>query len=179
MPMGLADALTHQEFLDLVRFLADLGKPGPYGPSATPVVRRWQVLDAAQAANVAQNPDLLSSPGSAASLKWSAAYSLVSGDLPADAFASPGGGAPAIVRCEIEVTAPGKIGLRVKSPGGLKLYADGQPVAAKQDPELELSRGIHSLTFQLDAAPRAKAPLRVELREVPGSSAAAQVVGGA
>ena len=29
MPKGLANLMTHAEFVDLVRFLAELGKPGP------------------------------------------------------------------------------------------------------------------------------------------------------
>src|SRR5207237_10689678 len=33
MPDGLADPLTTQEFADLVRFLPEPGKVGPYGPS--------------------------------------------------------------------------------------------------------------------------------------------------
>ena len=45
MPTGLADTLTHGEFLDLIRFLAELGKPGPYGPSTAQYVRRWRSAD--------------------------------------------------------------------------------------------------------------------------------------
>ena len=30
MPKGLANLMTRAEFLDLVRFLSELGKPGPY-----------------------------------------------------------------------------------------------------------------------------------------------------
>src|SRR4029077_17930236 len=43
MPAGLADLLTDAEFLDLVRFMSELGKPGPYAVTAAPVVRRWRV----------------------------------------------------------------------------------------------------------------------------------------
>jgi putative heme-binding domain-containing protein len=56
MPAGLADLLTDAEFLDLVRFLTELGKPGPYAVGNAPVVRRWRLPEPA--------------------------YSLVSGDLP-------------------------------------------------------------------------------------------------
>ena len=40
MPNGLTDTLTHQEVLDLVKFLSELGKPGPYGPATPQYVRR-------------------------------------------------------------------------------------------------------------------------------------------
>ncbi len=56
MPSGLADLLTDAELLDLVRFLTELGKPGPYAVGNAPVVRRWRLPEPA--------------------------YSLVSGDLP-------------------------------------------------------------------------------------------------
>ena len=178
MPMGLSDALTRQEFIDLVRFLAELGKPGPYGAGDTNVVRRWRVLDGAQARNVAENPDVLASPVGSAALRWSAAYSLVSGNLPQDALPAAEGTSAAFVRCDIDVTAAGTIGLRVNPAQGLKLWVDGQPVPMKQDVELELPRGVHALIFQVDRTARGKEPLRVELRDVPGSKGAAQPVGG-
>jgi putative heme-binding domain-containing protein len=41
MPAGLADLLTDAEFLDLVRFLSELGKVGgPYAPSKARIVRQ-------------------------------------------------------------------------------------------------------------------------------------------
>ena len=45
MPEGLADALTRGELVDLVRFLSELGKVGPYSVSKARLVRRWQVLE--------------------------------------------------------------------------------------------------------------------------------------
>ena len=44
MPVGLADGLTHAELVDLVRFLSELGKVGPYSLSKAPIARRWQAL---------------------------------------------------------------------------------------------------------------------------------------
>src|SRR6202007_2487663 len=45
MADGLADPLTKQELIDLVRCLSELGTVGPYGPSTARVVRRWQAVD--------------------------------------------------------------------------------------------------------------------------------------
>jgi putative heme-binding domain-containing protein len=179
MPTGLADALTHAEFIDLVRFLSELGKPGPYGTDAKAVMRRWRVLDPAAADALAADLSPLASPGGAASLKWFPAYSLVSGTLPADALGAGAGKSAAFARCEVDVTAPGLVGLHVESPQGLSLWADGRPVDLKQaDVQLDLPRGVHTLTFRVDAARPSGPGLRVELREVPGSGAAAQPVGG-
>ena len=47
MPAGLTDTLTRGELVDLVRFLSELGKIGPYAVSKARVFRRWQVLDPA------------------------------------------------------------------------------------------------------------------------------------
>ena len=44
MPKGLVNFLTRAEFVDLVRFLSDLGKPGPYAIRSTPTIQRWRVL---------------------------------------------------------------------------------------------------------------------------------------
>jgi putative heme-binding domain-containing protein len=45
MPKGLTTFLTQQEFLDLARFVSELGKPGPYAIRSTPTVQRWKVLE--------------------------------------------------------------------------------------------------------------------------------------
>src|SRR5262249_54166250 len=45
MPEGLADMLARAELVDLVRFLSELGKVGPYSVSKARLVRRWQVLE--------------------------------------------------------------------------------------------------------------------------------------
>ena len=178
MPMGLADALTRQEFVDLVRFLAELGKPGPYGADTAPLVRRWRVLEPAAAKALAADPSKMSSAG-AGTLGWTGAYSLVSGVLPPDSLPTAEGTSIAFARCEIDVTAAGRIGLRVNSPAGLKVWAGGRPVEVKPEMEVDLPRGTHTLLFQVDKSQRGNDGLRVELREVQGSSGAAQPVGGA
>jgi putative heme-binding domain-containing protein len=43
MPTGLANKLQNrQEFLDLARFVTELGRPGPYATSVKPIIRRWR-----------------------------------------------------------------------------------------------------------------------------------------
>ena len=160
MPIGLSDPLTHQEFLDLIKFLSELGKPGPYGPSSAQYIRRWQLSDE------------LSSKGS-----WTSAYSLVSGILPADAVqtkAKP----ICYARGEIDVTSPGKILLRVNDVKGLTMSVDEKAVEIQNDATLDLTRGIHVLAFNIDSSQRSSEGLKVEILDSPGSSAHAQAVGG-
>ena len=55
----------------LIRFLSELGKPGPYANNSASVARRWQVATPVQ-------PDV--APAIATGLKWTPAYSHVSGE---------------------------------------------------------------------------------------------------
>ena len=57
MPVGLVDGLTRAELVDLVRFLSELGKVGPYAVSKQRLVRRWQVLADTPAARKALAED--------------------------------------------------------------------------------------------------------------------------
>jgi putative heme-binding domain-containing protein len=44
MPPGLTASLREDEFVDLVRFLSELGKEGEFKVSARPLIRNWNVL---------------------------------------------------------------------------------------------------------------------------------------
>jgi putative heme-binding domain-containing protein len=176
MPTGLIDHLPSWEQVNLLRFLAELGKPGPYGPASELIVRRWRVLPASAAEQVVGDLSILQSPPRGAALAWTPAYSLVSGDLPLDAMATEGQQV-AFARAEIDVTAPGKIGLHIADVTGLALWVDGAPHAIAHDLALDLPRGSHTLTFKIDVAARGQG-LRVGLRDVSGSAGAARPVGG-
>jgi hypothetical protein len=176
MPTGLTDALPHGAYLDLVRFLSELGKPGPYAPSPAMLVRRWRVLPAKAAEKLLVDPTPLASTASAAKLPWLPAYSLVGGELPPDAMASEGQ-QMAFVRGEIEVTTPGRIGLHIGETRGLSMWVDEVPIDAKGEVEIDLPAGVHALTFKIDVGERGQG-LRVEVRDVPGSGGHARPVGG-
>jgi len=85
MPSGLVDPLTHAEFVDLLRFLSELGKQGPYavGSTATSVARRWRVLDPPMPYSSVITPDLIDVN---ASLTWVPVYSQVNGVLPTESL---------------------------------------------------------------------------------------------
>ena len=176
MPNGLSDALTHQEFLDLIRFLTVLGKPGPYASSPKQFIRTWRVIDPAPA-------NLLSAQPSASAIAaldrkdWPPAYSLVPGGvLPIDALSSKA--SSAYVRAQINVTAAGKIRLVFNDAKGLNLWIDGKPVEASGETTPDLSAGLHSLTIRVDPSARNNEGISIEITDPPGSSAHAQPVGG-
>ena len=177
MPTGLTDSLTHAEFLDLARFVGELGKPGPFAQSSAPVARRWRVLDpppADVAANSASLP-----PSVIAATNWSPVYSLVSGELPMSAIRSSNAGTVAIVQCQINVTTAGKLSLSIDGTEGLVGWLDQTVMAIGATVPLELTRGVHTLTFRVDLHERGEHPLRVEVHPIDESSnAQAEFVGG-
>jgi putative heme-binding domain-containing protein len=186
MPEGLADALTRGELIDLVRFLSELGKVGPYSVSKARLVRRWQALEPTREAyTLLARTSHASAAGNDPALTWSPAYSTVAGELPiADVpLFKMGTGAEkqvvlaSFVRCQLDVTTAGKAKLLLNSAKGVKGWLDGEPVEAREEMPLDLGPGTHTLTFAVDRGSRTEA-LRVELDDVPGSPARLRVVGG-
>ena len=80
MPEGLADTLTDTELADLVRFLSELGKAGPYAPVTRPIIRSWQALEDTPAARAWLARASTATPPAA--LKWTPVIARVSGELP-------------------------------------------------------------------------------------------------
>jgi len=176
-------SLRRDELVDLTRFLAELGK-GDYRVSAKPLVRRWRVL------NTEGNPfrSTLLRKGLRYALAnpegddWKPAYSLVSGKLPLEdipRMPAYGNRELSFARFEVSVSTPGKIGLRLNSAAGLKMWVNElEQGEVSREVEVELGRGNHWITVSVDHDERAGAPLRVELVEAEGSPAAAQLVTG-
>ncbi len=158
MPVGLADTLTKAELTDLVRFLSELGKVGPYSISKTPYVRRWQVETPAG---------------------WSSIYSEVSGTLPPTTVeaALPKNAAAVTTRLrfQVEVTTPGRVALDGLSDAAFKI--DDRPLDTRPTQTVELTTGLHTVTLAINAKQR-EATRRIELQDVPGSPARARLLGG-
>jgi hypothetical protein len=182
MPEGLADGLTRAELVDLVRFLSELGKVGPYSVGQARVVRRWQTLDATnEVGNLLRRERIAAAAGNHPTLTWSPAYSVVSGSLPIDDLPKTRiwGGTPflSVVRCQLDVTTPGQAKLRFNSAKELMLWLDGNPLDAKDEVVLDLTTGLHTLTVAIDRDKRKEA-LRCELEDVAGSPARVRLIGG-
>jgi putative heme-binding domain-containing protein len=187
MPEGLVDPLTRQELLDLTRFMSELGKVGgPFAVSNARLVRRWQVLEPTKEAYTPLIRQGLQTPavGNAA-FTWSPAYSTVAGILPPDTlprFELKRGLENAslftsFVRFQLEVTTPGKVGLKLNGANGLTAWLNGSAADVKEANELDLASGVHTITLSIDWSKR-KDGLRVELEDVSGSPARAKIVGG-
>ena len=86
MPKGLANFLTRAEFVDLLRFLSELGKPGPYAihSTASPTIQRWRVLKRELTAT-GETQEVKGAPIELfedCEDLWISGYSLVDGTLP-------------------------------------------------------------------------------------------------
>lgn len=180
MPEGLIDPLTRGELVDLVRFLSELGKVGPYAVSKSRLVRRWQVLEATPAAQaLVQRSGLAALAGSDPALTWGGAYSQVAGTLPIDSLphVQLDKQALGVVRCQVDVTTAGKVKLLLNAVDGIQLWLDGVSVPADQEMTLDLATGLRTLTIAVDTGKR-RLPLRVELEDAANSGARARIVGG-
>ena len=163
MPANLPDQLkSRQEFLDLVRFVSLLGRPGPYANDESPVIRKWKVIEP-------KRPSAIPTQDA----EWTTMYAMVSGELPAHELNIA---AKVYAQGAINVQVAGQIKL-LGDMKGLRLWVDGKEVS---DPaaSLDLAKGRHTLTFEIDCAKRGDKGLRVELAAPSGSSAKFQPEGG-
>jgi putative heme-binding domain-containing protein len=185
MPAGLTEALTDGEVLDLIRFLSELGKIGPYSVSKARLFRRWQVLEMTPEVLQGLRRVSLDTLLARSSLSWGPAYSEVSGLLPLDAIPTvprnprnPSDLPPlAVARTQLDVSTGGLIKLTFNDVADLSLLIDGTRVEAHPETTLDLPVGIHTLTLAVDRT-RRREGLLVALDEVPGSPAQAQPVLG-
>ena len=186
MPVGLVDKLTRSELIDLVRFMSELGKPGPYAAVTARVVRRWETL---QQSNETYKQLLRTSDTQTIAadrdLTWVPVFSTVSGALPAQDvrdFTIRGSIALAdrkfgFVRCTVNVTTPGEVGVLLNDASGLDIWIDGKPLDPATKLSIPFDVGVHRITFGVNLLTRTN-PLRAELVDIDGSKAQAQFVGG-
>ena len=169
MPKGLVNFLTRAEFVDLLRFLSELGKPGPYAIHTTPTIQRWRLFKPSLA-------DPIEAYRAGAG-QWLPVYALTPGTLPLDELAAEAKGPVLYLRGQVNVTAAGRVEFRLGSADGVSAWVDDRPVTPGASFGAELEPGVHTLTLRVDTGAR-KAPLKVEVVKPEGSSAEYTVVGG-
>ncbi len=145
MPTGLADNLSREEFVDLVKFLSSLGRGGPNRHTPRKLVRTWRVLRntagvahrlGADAITISRLPQR----------HWLPLYSRVSGSLPIgglDRFALDPEGF-AFLKFDIQVSSGGRIGLKLSGMDGLRLWINGEELKVKPRVDVALPEGIHT-----------------------------------
>jgi putative heme-binding domain-containing protein len=182
MPKGLVNLMTRPEFVDLVRFLSDLGKPGPYAIRATPAIQRWRVLKTVPDALCGAVPDrsvfrdqvLQAGPD-----RWTSAYAKVNGSLPLNELTGSTGGKPLYLQGELNVTTGGPIRIQLDAADGARLWVDDQLAGAdSKEFTTALAAGRHAITLRIDPRVRSVGEIKVEINKPTGSEAEFTVVGG-
>jgi putative heme-binding domain-containing protein len=146
MPVGLTTQLREDEFVDLVRFMSELGKEGKYKTATNRFARFWEVLPAGS-----PNPGTVHHYGASmftqefSGYKWTPFYSMVGGGVPvievpvalkrrADEYQ--------VLRTQVEVSKAGKHKIRVKGDSNhMDLFLDGEPIeipSDRKDTDLEI-----------------------------------------
>ncbi|MCA9214876.1 MAG: c-type cytochrome, partial [Planctomycetales bacterium] len=166
MPSNVVALTSRQDFLDLVRFLAQLGKPGPFLQGKDHFIREWEVLDPMPSHAATADPDQLVAGFTSASLIWEPAYSRVHGGLPFSALPPAPNTSRRYVRFRIEAAEPKKVSLGVNSTAGLKMWLDSSPFAIQENNVLELTTGNHTITFMVDLDQQAADTLYCEVSDI-------------
>ena len=167
MPPGLTDPLAEQEFLDLVRFLTEIGKSERFRVPTTETVRSWQTLIATAPVD---ERSLLAESGRA---EWMPAYSEVNGYLPLADLPLVGSvdNRAYAIRFHVEVHRAGEIGWRVEAGKAFRLWVDGSQVTPVEGlVRVNLEAGHHRVVLQIDAA-TAPDRIRVTRSDTPDSKA--------
>ncbi|MBS0207682.1 MAG: HEAT repeat domain-containing protein [Planctomycetes bacterium] len=185
MPKGLAKFLTHDELIDLVKFISELGKPGPYALRSTPIVQRWRVMEVTRGKLKDEAPsakNLGSQVLNAPADKWKTVYALFSGELPLAEAASGTEPAAYYLLGEFNLVQAGVVRVDVEAPAGFTVYLDDTLMENKKAFSQRIqSTGKHKITVRVPAVAKAGDPLgavRVKITKPADSAAQYDVVGG-
>lgn len=181
MPQGITKFLTHEELLDLAKFVSELGKPGPYAIPKVPAIQRWRVLSEPPA-------ELLADPTNVELLRlhvldapsdvWRSAYSMVAGILPLAELRATDGPSVLYLQGEVHVTTGGEMLVRVQSREPTLVWIDAEPFESAGQIMTNLTPGRHTITVRVELSDRPDPTLRVEIARPEGSTAQLDVVGG-
>ncbi len=181
MPKGLTRFLTRAELVDLVRFLSELGKPGPYGIRTAPTMQRWRAMAPQDELLAADVPDsetfserVLSAPAGA----WTPVYAKVAGGLPLDEVAARLKGEVIYLRGEFDVTAAGRVAFTIEYDGPFAVWVDDEPFGSQAKFSTELEPGQHAVTLRVQAQSQASSELKLTLGKPSASTVQFTVVDG-
>lgn len=173
MPAGLTASLREDEFVDLVRFLSELGREGDYKISPKRLVRTWRVMGPMEqaATDHVRHVGLHALNEDSFPLPWQPLTSLVSGDLPMDELTVAQRmypWHPRIAQFQLKLDAAGKVKLGFSAVSGLVLVV-GEKVLQELSPELELdlAAGTTKLTVLATKQAQELKRLKVEILEGP------------
>lgn len=181
MPQGLTKFLTHQETLDLMKFVSLLGKPGPYAIRKAETMQRWRVLREPAAEVLKEVPNveivrakILELPAES----WDPAYAQVAGEFPLDEVKPAEGPAVVILQGEVDVTEEGSFQVDIKTKEKFQIWFDAEPFGDSAQFEVNGTKGVHKITLRMEISDASDPAVRLELVRLTGSSAQFVAVAG-
>ncbi len=181
MPQGLTKFLTHDEVIDLIKFVSELGKPGPYEIRKTPCIQRWRLLQKPPKELTESVPHLEHIRElvlGASADQWIAAYGKVSGQLPLKELISAETNKVLYLQGELQVNEAGAIAFKLTSSENCQVWLDDQPVTDPRQFTSTVAAGRHTLTVRVELGATVEPYLQVEIEKPADSSAQFEVVGG-
>jgi putative heme-binding domain-containing protein len=174
MPEGITRILTHGELLDLIRFVSELGKPGPFAIPAVPTVQRWHRLRQVPASlkegipnrDVLRDTVLRAGPEA-----WDTLYSRVNGTLPLGEGRKAAPGEVVYLQGDVQVVQGGPVEVRVESNSPTTFWVDEEPFEKQDRAVVDLAPGRHRITVRVAPGGTAAPHLRVELQRPANSRA--------
>lgn len=169
MPPGLTATLREDEFVDLVRFLSELGKEGDYKIKPNRYVRTWRVMALMDQTDVdhVRHTGLFALNDRKHNFPWQLGYSTVNGDLPlTELTAMPKmyPWFPKIAQFDLQMDAAGKVKLGISETKGVIVVVDENEIK-ELTPELtlDLKPGLHTVTVLATRDAGDLKSLRVEI----------------
>lgn len=181
MPQGITKFLTHDELLDLMRFVSELGKPGPYEIRATPTIQRWRVLKQPDPALAGDAPDAATFRRLVLEAKpesWESVYGMVSALLPLEELRKSPRSEVIYLQGEVDVSQAGSLEIDLQSADPTNLWIDDQSLAEKKKVETQLAVGRHTITVRVVVGAAKSSGLKVEFHKPSSSPIQFEVVSG-
>jgi putative heme-binding domain-containing protein len=154
MPSGLVDTLPLNERLDLIRFLAELGKPGPYDAAQGGVARAWKLLSGTHTLEQFGVGRIVK--GEVADAQWRPVFSLVDGRLLRQDIQTTtavfGNSSIVSVYASAQFRTERSGSVKLQLEGAAEIWIDGQPAtAAASAITANLPAGSHTIIVRMDA----------------------------
>jgi putative heme-binding domain-containing protein len=175
MPTGLADSLLEDEFLDLVRFLSELGRTPAFSANTDRTVRTWRVLSSTDEARdflYEEQPEAAVHPHEV--LSWVQAYGNVDGAIPLNVLPKIQHRywktAYSFLKFAFDTTQEGQAAITVTPQNGARLWVNGEAVELSDVTLIDLPRGETECVLILDRS-HTNDSVRVQLVEHPSANA--------
>lgn len=169
MPPGMTASLREDEFVDLVRFLSELGREGAYKTQPNRYIRTWKAMGKMEQKDV----DHVRHVGSFAlndekyTYPWQMALSQVNGELPLAELPAAQRmypWFPKIVQFGLKLDSAGKVKLGFSTVKGIVVAVDGTELKElNAEQTLDLAAGTHRVSVLVTRDAGEMAAFRVEI----------------